>query len=305
DQFDDLYLFCAFLIPLVRRRRSPTHIQKERSGGGACATSKLSLSPAARASPPRRRSICFRALPTQPKGAMSASDLPDELWARVLELGATSSALGFRDLCCLAIASPRLGRISLHPALWSALLSRDFPSQSQPSSSSSISQQQHPKSLYKTKFERHKVRMAEARRRAVFEAEARVLACRRRLAELEDSMRAEGKRMKAAAQEVDNLERVRRASVALNVWQPQVVHGRQKQLVQQCTVPVDSRLSDLNMELKVCKQQIATYKNSYNKEKHKLDEYEEALKRAKYHPLQDTHTSGIIKEPCAKRKKLK
>ena len=51
--------------------------------------------------------------------------------------------------------------------------------------------------------------------------------------------------------------------MALNVWQPQVVRGRQKQLVQQCTVPVDSRLSDLRMELKVCKQQIATYKNAY------------------------------------------
>jgi len=38
--------------------------------------------------------------------------------------------------------------------------------------------------------------------------------------------------------------------VALNVWQPQVVRGRQKQLVQQCTVSVDSRVSDLNMELK-------------------------------------------------------
>jgi len=97
----------------------------------------------------------------------------------------------------------------------------------------------------------------------------------------------------------------RRASVALNVWQPQVVRGRQKQLVQQCTVSVDSRVSDLNMELKVCKQQIATYKNSYNKEKHKLNEYEEALKRAKYHPLQDSHTSGVINEPRAKRKKLK
>jgi hypothetical protein len=91
---------------------------------------------------------------------MSASDLPDELWARVLELGAASSALGFRDLCCLAIASRRLGRLSLHPALWSELLSRDFPSQSQPSSSTTTSQQQqqqqqqqqlHPKSLYKTK----------------------------------------------------------------------------------------------------------------------------------------------------------
>ena len=59
------------------------------------------------------------------------------------------------------------------------------------------------------RFERHKVRMAEARRRAVFEAEARVLASRRRLAELEGSIRAEGERMKTAAQELDNLERVR------------------------------------------------------------------------------------------------
>ncbi|XP_014754516.1 F-box protein SKIP24 isoform X2 [Brachypodium distachyon] len=188
---------------------------------------------------------------------MSASDLPDELWARILELGAASSALGFRDLCCLAIASRRLRRLSLHASLWSELLSRDFPfqSQSQPSSSSPSSSQQQqqldPKSLYKTKFERHKARMAEARRRAVYDAEGRVLACRKRLTELEESVRAEGDRMKAAAQELDNLERVRRASVALNVWQPQVVHGRQKQLVQQCTVPVDSRLGDLNMELKV------------------------------------------------------
>ncbi|KAM3333272.1 hypothetical protein ACQJBY_028398 [Aegilops geniculata] len=204
---------------------------------------------------------------------MSSSDLPDELWARVLELGAASAALGFRDLCCLAIASRRLRRLSLHPALW---------------------------------FERHKLRMAEARRRAVYEAEGRVVACRRRLTELEESMCAEGDRMKAAAQELDSLERVRRASVALNVWQPQVVHGRQKQLVQQCTVPVDSRLSALHMELKVCKQQIATYKNVYNKEKLKLNEYEEALRRAKYHPMQNSSdTSAPGNEPQAKRKRLK
>ncbi|VAH65276.1 unnamed protein product [Triticum turgidum subsp. durum] len=204
---------------------------------------------------------------------MSASDMPDELWARVLELGAASAALGFRDLCCLAIASRRLRRLSLHPSLW---------------------------------FERHKLRMAEARRRAVYEAEGRVVACRRRLTELEESMCAEGDRMKATAQELDSLERVRRASVALNVWQPQVVHGRQKQLVQQCTVPVDSRLSALHMELKVCKQQIATYKNAYNKEKLKLNEYEEALRRVKYHPMQNSSdTSASGNEPQAKRKRLK
>ena len=86
---------------------------------------------------------------------MSASDLPDELWARVLEMGVASSALGFRDLCCLAIASRRLGRLSVYPALWSELLSRDFLSQSHPSTSSASTsqpqQQVHPKSLYRIK----------------------------------------------------------------------------------------------------------------------------------------------------------
>ena len=92
---------------------------------------------------------CVAAVRPQPN--MSASDLPDELWARILELGGASAVLGFRDLCCLAIASRRLRRLSLHPSLWSGFLSRDFPSQSQPSSSSSSQQQLDPKSLYKTK----------------------------------------------------------------------------------------------------------------------------------------------------------
>lgn len=53
------------------------------------------------------------------------------------------------------------------------------------------------------------MRMAEARRRVVFEAEGRVLACRRRLTQLEESLQEEGEKMKTAAQELDNLERVR------------------------------------------------------------------------------------------------
>jgi predicted phage gp36 major capsid-like protein len=41
------------------------------------------------------------------------------------------------------------------------------------------------------------------------QAEVRVLACRRQLAELEQLMQREGERMKATAQELDDLERVR------------------------------------------------------------------------------------------------
>lgn len=55
----------------------------------------------------------------------------------------------------------------------------------------------------------------------------------------------------------------RQASVALNVWQPEVVRGRQKQIVEQCAVPVDSRINALKMELKLCKQHVVVHEKTY------------------------------------------
>lgn len=55
----------------------------------------------------------------------------------------------------------------------------------------------------------------------------------------------------------------RQASVALNVWQPEIVRGRQKQLVEQCVVPAESRLHALEMELRLCKQQILGLEKAY------------------------------------------
>lgn len=55
----------------------------------------------------------------------------------------------------------------------------------------------------------------------------------------------------------------REASVALNVWQPEVVRGRQKQMVEQCGVPAESRIRTLEMELKLCKQQIMGLEKSH------------------------------------------
>ena len=51
--------------------------------------------------------------------------------------------------------------------------------------------------LHYCRFERQKIQMVEARQQAVYDAEGR-------LVELEQSMCAEGNRMKAAAQELDN-----------------------------------------------------------------------------------------------------
>lgn len=55
----------------------------------------------------------------------------------------------------------------------------------------------------------------------------------------------------------------REASVALNVWQPEVVRGRQKQMVEQCVVPAESRIRTLEMELRLCKQHILGLEKSY------------------------------------------
>ncbi|KAJ3669013.1 hypothetical protein LUZ60_010963 [Juncus effusus] len=224
--------------------------------------------------------------------------LPDELWYRILEAGTETSKLGYRDLCCLAIASRRLNRLSLDPASWSTLLARDFSSSSSPS--------QYPsKSLYKTMFERDKARRLAAQRRKVLNAESQVVMCKKKLSDLESSMILENKRMKETINEIINLEKTRSASVALKVWQPELVRGRQKQLVEQCTVPVESRLDSLKMELRVCKQQIGTFNKAYSKEKERLKEFEEAVRNLKYQPIQSDKLVKEINETKIKRKKLK
>ncbi|WOL17105.1 F-box protein SKIP24 [Canna indica] len=187
--------------------------------------------------------------------------LPDEIWAQILEMGTASARLSYRDLCALAIASRRLNRLSRDPALWSTLLALDFPASggSAPSDSATAS----PKSLYRIRFERDKARRIAAARRAVLFAESQVAVSRKTLEELASSLSREGKRLNTAAAELADLERVRSASVALKVWQPEVVRGRQKQIVEQCTVPIESRLNALRMEVKVCKQQIAIFSKGY------------------------------------------
>ncbi|XP_073114453.1 F-box protein SKIP24 isoform X3 [Elaeis guineensis] len=236
-------------------------------------------------------------------GARVMSILPDEIWSRILELGTETSRLGYRDLCCLAISCRRLRRLSQDHALWSTLLAIDFP-QEDPSSLS----QTPSKSLYKTRFERDKARRHAVWRRAVLNAGSQVFVCRKKLKDLESLLLRESERMKAAVEELANVERVsssRRASVALNVWQPEVVRGSQRQIVEQCTVPIESRLSALKMEVRVCKQQIAIFEKAYNEQKKKFSEYKEALASLRYNPLQNNQSGGTSSGGHGKRKKLK
>ncbi|KAL0922062.1 hypothetical protein M5K25_006023 [Dendrobium thyrsiflorum] len=222
------------------------------------------------------------------------SFLPDEIWSKILEMGAAANRLSYRDLCSLAITSRRHNRLSSDPSIWSILLALDFP---QPNSSSS-SLPVPSKSLYRTRFERDKARRIAASRRAMLIAESQVSVCKGRLKELECQLWKEGERMKGALEELSNLERIRRASVALNVWQPELVRGSQRQMVEQCTVPIESRLSNLKME-------VANFEDFWqNEQKQRLQKSKEALSSQKYNPLEAYHSNVSRTDSGTKRKKL-
>lgn len=45
----------------------------------------------------------------------------------------------------------------------------------------------------------------------------------------------------------------------MSVWQPEIIRGRQRQIVQQSNVPVEFRINALEMEINLCKQQISGF----------------------------------------------
>lgn len=123
---------------------------------------------------------------------------------------------------------------------------------------------------------------------------------------METRLAEETNKMRETLAELSNLSNVRQASVALNVWQPEIIRGRQKQIVEQCVVPVESRFHVLQMELKLCKQQILGLEKAHIDEKRRLALVEEELQSMRYHPLRDQKSiNGGEVEFNIKRKKLK
>ncbi|KAJ4833742.1 hypothetical protein Tsubulata_003873 [Turnera subulata] len=233
------------------------------------------------------------------------SVLPDELWRLILEAGIETFKLSYKDLCCISISCRRLHRLSDEDSLWSRLLSSDFPTQPQnpahPSTSSSSA-----KSAYRIRFGKEREKRIAAHRRAVLRKESAISECKRKVKAIENRLREETERIRAAASELSNLHKVRQASVALNVWQPEVVRGRQRQIVQQCTVPVESRLRSLEMELELCRKQISGLDKAYSNEKKMLEAAKEELASMKYHPLRDYSFTGSQDDKCnRKNRKLK
>ncbi|KAK9066985.1 hypothetical protein SSX86_014309 [Deinandra increscens subsp. villosa] len=208
--------------------------------------------------------------------------LPDELWRWILDLGVKTSCLTYKDLCCLSMSSRRLNRLSKEPVLWSKLLSFDFPTHT----SSSTTNRQSPKSIYQIRFEKDKVKKLLAERRVVLRIESQIHEHTRKLQEIEVQLVDENEKVKAAIDEYKRLITVKEASTALKVWQPEMIRGRQKQIVENCSVPVDFRINAVEMEIKLCKQQISGLLRARKDENDRLEAAKDRLSKAKYHPLQ-------------------
>ncbi|XP_050382206.1 F-box protein SKIP24 [Argentina anserina] len=203
--------------------------------------------------------------------------LPDELWRRVLEIGGFS----YKELCCISMTCRRLHRLSDEDLLWSHLISSDFAPPHPSSSSASF------KSLYRLRYERDRNKRRAAHQRALLRKESQIIEHSRKLRDLETQLTQETQKRRATLVELSNFHKVREASLALNVWQPEIIRGRHKQTVEQCVVPSESRLHALEMELRLCTQQISGLEKVYKVEKQRLGLAEEELQSMRYHPLQD------------------
>ncbi|KAK1433156.1 hypothetical protein QVD17_10062 [Tagetes erecta] len=231
----------------------------------------------------RNATIFNRTIDLSPEGLEMS--LPDELWRWILELGVKTSCLTYKDLCCLSMSCRRLNRLSKEDVLWLKLLSFDFPTR--PSSSScSSSNRQSSKSIYQMRFEKDKVKKLLAERRVVLRIESQMHEHTRKLQEIEGLLVDENEKIKAAVDELKRLRAVKHASTALKVWQPEIIHSRQKQIVENCSVPVDFRINALEMEIKLCKQHIAGFLRAQKDESNKLEAAKDRLSKVKYNPLQ-------------------
>lgn len=228
------------------------------------------------------------------------SILPDELWGRILELGVKSGGLTYKDLCSISICCRLLHTLSDEEPLWSHLLLSDFPSASSSSSSPFKS-----KFLYRNRYERVRERKIAAHRRAVLRKESEIAELSGKLRGIETGLAQEGETMRATFAEFSNLGKVREASVALNAWQPEVIRGRHKQIVEQCAVPVESRIHALEMELRVCKHRISGFRRALKDEKRRLDTAKQQLESLNYQPLRDSKAlnCGWDNQSYIKRKK--
>ncbi|KAF6149783.1 hypothetical protein GIB67_017516 [Kingdonia uniflora] len=146
-----------------------------------------------------------------------AETLPDEIWRRILEIGIQESKLSFKDLCCISISNRRLKRLSNETPIWSSLLTLDFPNSKtldfkNPCSLSQLQQPlqtPHPKTLYKSNFEKDRARKLAVHCCAVLRIESQIAVYSRNLVSLRRQLVEEKARFKDAVDELADLEKIR------------------------------------------------------------------------------------------------
>ncbi|XP_073296551.1 F-box protein SKIP24 [Primulina huaijiensis] len=230
------------------------------------------------------------------------SALPDEMLRRIMEIGIQSGTLACADLCRLSIVCRSFRLLAADDSLWSHLLFSDFPSSRNDlnlnindvsSSDADADADAKLKRLYKVRYESDRNRKRQQQICAVLKLEGKIAEHLGKIRRIELHILEEKDKLNKADAERKYLCQVRHASVALNVWQPEVIRARQEQMIRQCTVPVKSRIKILDMELNSCKHQIACLWKSLMIEKRRLCEAEEKLASLKYHPLQDVEASSL------------
>eukprot|EP00249_Psilotum_nudum_P016225 c25728_g1_i2 orf=122-481(+) len=100
--------------------------------------------------------------------------------------------------------------------------------------------------------------------------------------------------------------RERHASVALQLWQPQVVRTMHEQVVEQQPVDLDACRQLLKMEAKVCREQITRSERSIVQKRCIIERIDKDLESLTYNPVKELHASMSNEEKreakIAKRK---
>ncbi|XP_057823967.1 F-box protein SKIP24 isoform X1 [Cryptomeria japonica] len=220
------------------------------------------------------------------------SAIPDEIWMQIMDIGVQRNILNYRDLSSLAISSRRLCRLSNHSFLWELLWTKDFPSDSIPESLT-----KDLKSLYKQKFERVKSTKIAAHKRSVLRVQSQALVLERECKDLGTLLNGERRRLNSTLSELKNIERARQSSVALKIWQPEIIHTRQQDVVEQTPVRTDSRIHSLKMEIAVCKERIERFSRSICEKNSLMERVKSKLESLQYKPLPESCISRFQGSP--------
>lgn len=224
--------------------------------------------------------------------------LPDEVWTEALQAGVRAAVLDYRDLCSLSITSRTLNRLSSLACLWKPLFVRDFPPKFT-SATVSARPQLDFKAEYKARFEKIKVAKVAAHKRRLFRLQSDGAVLERECKEFEHQVQAEKTKLSKILLELKSLDQARIAAVALNVWQPERVRSLQQQFVEQQSIDPKFQQFSLEMEAKVCKEEIKKWRRRIDQNRCAIEKVNKDVEFLTYNPMQD-----LREDPPQKRRKM-